>query len=129
MTQPIQPKDIVSHDKFAKHIGAEVIDRRPGYGKVKLIVQQLHHNGAGFIHGSVLFTIADIALATAANSRDKYALLVNASMTFVKAEQSGIIFAEATEQSVSNKLATYAVRVTHEDGTLLANFQGMVYLK
>jgi len=124
-----QPKDIPAKDNFAQSIGAEILEVRPGYGKTKLIINSTHHNGAGFIHGSVLFTLADLAFAAAANSRDKYALLVNASMSFVKAESSGTIFAEAIEQSVSNKLATYTVKVTHENGSLLANFQGMGYLK
>lgn len=129
MTQIQQPKDISKQDKFAQFIGAEIMESHSGYGKTRLLIAAHHLNGAGFIHGSVLFTLADLAFAVAANSRDRYALLVNASVTFVKAERTGIIYAEAIEQSVSNKLATYLVRVTHENGSLLANFQGMAYLK
>lgn len=129
MTEIKQPRDVPANDKFAEFIGAEVIETKPGYARAKLQINTHHHNGLGFIHGSVLFTLADLAFAAAANSRDKYALLVNSSMTFVKAEKSGIIYAEALEQSVSNKLSTYQVKVTHENGTLLANFQGMAYIK
>lgn len=129
MEKNLPPAAVPVQDAFAKHIDAEIIESRPGYGRTKLQVAPYHLNGAGFIHGSVLFTLADLAFAVAANSRDKYALLVNAAMTFVKAESTGIIYAEALEQSVSNKLATYIVKVTHENGSLLANFQGMAYLK
>jgi len=54
---------------------------------------------------------------------------INASISFVKAATKGILFAEAKEQSLNPKLASYSVTVTDEENDVVAIFQGMVYRK
>ena len=122
-------KKFFSQDKFCRFIGVELFEVAEGRAKTKLEVKEHHLNGVGTIQGGVLFTLADLAVAAAANSHGTVAVVINANISYVKAISGGTIFAEAIQESLSPKLATYAVKVTNQDGVLIASFQGMVYRK
>ena len=116
-------------DKFANYVGIEIVDISPGRAKVKMDIKKHHLNGLSIVHGAVLFTLADYAFAIASNSHGKAAVSINSTMSFLKAVSKGTIYAEAIELSKNPKLATYKVDVVHEEGELLAVFQGTVYRK
>jgi acyl-CoA thioesterase len=88
-----------------------------------------HFNGVGIVHGAAIFSLADFAFAAASNSHGVVAVAINANISFVKAATSGTLTAEAREQSINPKLATYLVDVTDDEGDRVATFQGMVYRK
>ena len=46
-----------------------------------------------------------------------------------RAAKGNVLYAEGEPVSVSSRIGTYAVRVTEEDGTLIATFQGRAYRK
>jgi acyl-CoA thioesterase len=126
-------KDIRQHftteDLFARHTGIELLDVTPGWSKVCMRIEPYHFNGAKTVHGGAIFTLADFAFAVASNSHGTLSMGINASINFVKAATKGILFAEAKEQSLNPKLASYSVTVTDEDNDVIAIFQGMVYRK
>lgn len=126
-------KDIRQHfeteDIFAGHTGIELIDVAPGWSKVCMKIQPYHFNGARTVHGGAIFTLADFAFAVASNSHGTLSMGINASINFVKAATKGILYAEAKEQSLGPKLASYSVTVTDGDNDVVAIFQGMVYRK
>jgi len=117
------------HDLFARHSGIELLEVEPGMARARMKIAPYHFNGANTVHGGAIFTLADFVFAVASNSRGSMAMGINTSISFVKAALSGILYAEAEEQSRSAKLATYTVNVTDDNGELVALFQGMVYLK
>lgn len=121
-------KKYYSSDKFAALCGLELIEFRPGYSKVQVKINENHLNGAGIVHGGLLFTLADYCLGTAANAYGKVALALNTAMSFVAKSSDGILTAEAREISKSNKILTYNVEITNEEGKLLAHFTGMAYV-
>jgi len=55
--------------------------------------------------------------------------LIYANISYDKAVSEGTLYAEAKEESLNPKLATYQVRVTDQTGDLVAGFQGTVYRK
>jgi acyl-CoA thioesterase len=57
------------------------------------------------------------------------AVAINNTISYVKAPQGTVIYAEAQEVSQNHKLAIYAVNVTDAQGEIIAVFQGMVYRK
>ncbi len=123
-------KDFFSaNDLFARHAGIELADVRPGRAKASMKIQPFHLNGAGTVHGGAIFTLADFAFAVASNSHGILAMGINASVNFVKAAIKGTLYAEATEQSIGPKLASYSVMITDDAGDVVAIFQGMVYRK
>ncbi len=122
-------ESFVEKDAFAKYLGIELSEIRPGYARVCMDLEEQHLNGVGIAHGGVIFTLADLAFAAAANAHGVLALAVSASISFVKPGRGGRLFAEARELSRGRKLAAYAVDVTNASGEIVAVFQGTVYRK
>lgn len=122
-------KFFASADKFAKHNGIELLDAAPGWAKVSMKIAPYHMNGAKTVHGGAIFTLADFAFAVASNSHGKLSMGINTSVSFMKAATQGTLYAEAREQAMSPKLASYQVHVTDDNNDVIALFQGMVYRK
>ena len=121
--------DLMTADKFVEFCGITLDEIGPGYAKTSVTIDNRHLNGAGIIQGGVLFTLADYALASAANSREKVSVSIETSMSFIKGVSTGKVFATAKEVSVGRTLARYDVPVTTEDSTLIAMLHGTVYRK
>jgi acyl-CoA thioesterase len=118
-----------SGDAFAEYCGIKITEIRPGCSKVKMPVQAHHLNSLGMVHGGAVFTLADMAFASAVHSRGRQAVAINTTISFVKAAKTDTLYAEAKETSRNQKIATYDVRVTDASGDVVALFQGMAYIK
>ena len=120
---------ISAHDQMAIMLGIEPVDCRPGYGKAIMPLDTRQCNGAGIAHGGAIFSLADIALALAANADGRLSLTLNASISFLNPGQNGPLTAEATEISASSKVAHYEIVVTDALGKPIAHCHGMAYRK
>lgn len=118
-----------TEDKFARHAGIELVAMGAGWAKARMKIEPYHFNGAKTVHGGAIFTLADFAFAVASNSHGTLAMGINTSVNFVKAAFTGILHAEAKEQSRNARLASYSVMITDDAGDVIAIFQGMVYRK
>jgi len=123
-------RQFLKNDKFAEHVGIELLEVSRGRTRAKMQIKEHHLNGLKIVQGGAIFTLADLALAAAANSYDGIiAVGINASISYLKATRAGTLIAEAREISRSHKFATYTVNITNLDGEVVAIFQGMVYRK
>jgi acyl-CoA thioesterase len=122
-------KNFFKNDRFAEHLGIELLEVSKGRAKAKMEIKEHHLNGINIAHGGAIFSLADLVFAVASNSHKTIALAINASISFLKAVSGGILFVEAKEVSINPKLATYDIRVTNENNELIALFQGTVYRK
>jgi len=118
-----------ANDLFAKHNGIELLETEAGRATVRMKIEPYHFNAAGTVHGGAIFTVADFAFAVASNSHGRMAMGISTSVNFVKAALKGTLYATAVENSINQKLASYTVTVTDDDGSTIAIFQGMVYRK
>jgi len=118
-----------SQDLFAEHVGIELLEVELGYARTSMKIAPHHFNGAKTVHGGAIFTLADFAFAVASNSHGNLAMGINTSVSFVKAATGGTLYAEAKEQSLNPKLASYSVLITDDADETVAIFQGMVYRK
>lgn len=122
-------KRFFKNDKFAERANIELLSVSPGQARAKMTLHPHHMNGYGTVQGGAIFTLADFAFAAASNSHGKIAVAVNVSITFMKAGQSGTLWAEAREVSKNIKLGSYTVEVKDDQGELVAVFQGLAYRK
>ena len=123
-------KELLSaNDIFAKHNGIELLSISAGTATASMQIKPYHYNAAGTVHGGAIFTLADFAFAAASNSHGRIAMGISTSVNFVKAAVKGMLHAEALENSINQKLASYTVTVTDDDNSTIAIFQGMVYRK
>lgn len=122
-------QQFAAQDAFAQHLGIELLEASAGYAKVQLAITEKHLNAMHTVHGGLIFTLADVAFAIAANAHGPVAMAINAHISYFKAVTEGTLVAEAKETSLNPKLATYTVSVSNEQGDAIAIFQGMVYRK
>jgi acyl-CoA thioesterase len=119
----------LDNDKFARHVGIQLLQIAPGQATATLDITREHLNGIDVVQGGALFTLADYAFAAAANSRGHIAVAINATITFLKSVSEGTLTATAEELSKSSKLSTYRVTVTDDADEPVAVFQGTAYRK
>lgn len=113
-------------DTTAIGLGVELRYARPGTAIVTLAVAERHLGSLGQLHGGVLFTLADVAMSYASNSRGGTSMATHAAIDFVDGAQLGdVLVATATEQSLRGKAGIYDVAIRAEqDERLIATFRG-----
>ena len=117
-------------DRFAAKAGIELVEIKPGYGKTVMTVTEEHLNAGDTTQGGAIFTLADLALAAAANSRGRLSLSLNSSISFFRPSGPGdVLTAEAKEKFVQKRTGYYQVDITNQEGELVACFETTVYRK
>lgn len=117
-----------NEDRFAKGIGAQLTELREGYARAELTVETRHLNGAGVCQGGVLYTLADLAFAGVANSRNVLTLGINNNITFIQSAQAGDrLIAECREVVDHHRLPYCDIQVRKADGTVVAVMTGLGY--
>ena len=115
-------------DAFAKHLGIELLEIKPGYAKTRLKIEEHHLNFAKIPHGGVVFTLADQAFAAACNARCYVSVAMNVSISFIAAAKPGaILTATAEEITCGRRTGSYQVVVEDDEGNGIASFQGLAY--
>lgn len=122
-------KEILLQDHFAACAGVELLEVREGYAKARMLVTEKHLNAGGVCQGGALFTLADLAFAAVANSRRQLTLSLNAQITFLSAVSSGWVYAEACEVFAHARVPFIEVKITDENGRLLAVLTSSGYRK
>lgn len=124
------PQEFFKNDRFATDAGIELIDIKKGYGKARMAVEEHHLNAGNTTQGGAIFTLADLALAAAANSHGTLALSITSNITYLKGSGPGdILYAEAKERHAGKRTGHYQVDVTNQNGDLIATFEATVYRK
>lgn len=120
----------IAGDPFARSLGIELVELAEGYGKATMTVAEHMLNFLGIPHGGAIFSLADAAFAAASNSYGQVAVALNVSLNYLAAVPAGArLYAEATEESKSHRIALYRLSVTADDGTPVALGHGTVYRK
>ncbi len=115
-------------DAFSKWLGIEILSSKQGSCRLKMIVREEMCNGFGIIHGGITFSLADSALAFAANAHGRLSVALECSISYPNAVRVGdVLIAEATEISLTNKIGIYNIPVTNQKGDLVGAFKGSVY--
>lgn len=127
----LSPKEIaekmLQKDAFSQWLGIEIVEVRQDYVRLKMTVRKEMLNGMKKAHGGITFSLADTALAFAANTRGKKAVSIEASINHIEALEEGTsITAVADLKSIKNKLGFYIIEIKKEN-TLVALFKGVVY--
>ena len=119
---------MLAHDEFSRWLGVELLDVKPERVTIRMVVRQDMINGFGVCHGGVTFAFADSAFAFASNTGAQVSVSIENSMTYPAAVRVGdVLLAEAEKEASSRRLGYYRVRVTRNDGAVVALFRGTVY--
>jgi len=119
---------MLKKDHFTKWLGLEMDKVEAGYCKLHFRIKKEMLNGFESVHGGVIFSASDSALAFAANSHGSLAVALEVSISFTKpAKEGDLLYVEANEIYLGNKTAVYDIRTTNTEGQLVAQFKGTVY--
>lgn len=117
-------------DRFAAETGIQLTEIKPGYAKARLSVTSRHLNAGNTTQGGVLFTLADFALAAAANAHGQLALSLTSSIHFFRTSGPGdVLIAEAKEKFIHKRTAHYQVDIINQDGKIIACAEATMYRK
>lgn len=146
-------------DRFAHVNGVRLTYVGEGVARAEMDVSEDHLNGGGVCQGGAIFTLADLAFAAVSNGSGVLTLGINNSISFLASAVLGDhLVAEAredtsmpvaqnanqgqqsslqppiTEQKPAptaghKKLPHATVRITNQDGTLIAVVTGLAYRK
>jgi len=119
---------MISGDAFSQWLGIEVLEISEGYCKLKMQVRKEMTNGFNIAHGGITYSLADSALAFAANSDGIQSLSVETSINHNKKVINGdILIAETKEISKNEKTANYEIKIINQEKAEVAQFNGKVY--
>lgn len=123
-----EARKAIDGDSYARHLGARVVEVRRGYARAAMELGPQHLNFLGMVHGGVIFGLADVAFAAAANSFGTKAMALSVSIDFLAAPtREGDMTAEVELVARAGKMGYYRMEVTDAGGTVVAKCRGWAY--
>lgn len=118
-------KTMWDRDPASQALGMKLSEIRPGYALMTMPVRRDMLNGHQTCHGGYIFMLADSAFAFACNSHNHNTVGAGCTIDYVAPGREGeMLVAEAVEQTLSGKTGVYDVKVSNQDGRLIALFRG-----
>lgn len=115
-----------TRNPYAQDLGIVVAEVGEGFARCRLAVAERHLNPFGTANAGAIFSLAETAFGVAANAAGRVAVAVNLAISYL-APGRGTLTAEAREVAAGGPLASYAVVITDESGTTVAQAQAMAY--
>ena len=127
----MKPIEIVhkmfDNDAFSQWLGIVIEEVSQGSCTLSMTIRKEMTNGFGIAHGGITYSLADSALAFAANSNGRQSVSIDTSINHVEALKEGDkIIAIATENALKNKFGFYTIEIKKEEITI-ALFKGTVF--
>ena len=119
---------MINKDAFSKWLGIKILDVSEGFCKLEITIRKEMTNGFNIAHGGICYSLADSALAFAANSEGTQSLTIETSISYTQKVMIGDkLFAKTEEVSKNMKNAVYNITITNQNDNIVANFIGTVY--
>lgn len=117
-----------SEDKFSAWLGLGIEEVGLGFCKLHFQIREDMLNGFQSVHGGILFSAADSALAFAAATHGSISVAVEVAISFTRPAKVGdLLTVEARELHKGNKIAVYDIRTYNQQSELVTVFKGTVY--
>ena len=114
-----------ARDRASQAMGMLLGEIRPGYARMTMAVRTDMLNGHQTCHGGFIFALADSAFAFACNSHNHNTVGAGCTIDYLApGRMEDVLTAEAVEQSLAGKSGIYDVKVSNQDGRLIALFRG-----
>ena len=119
---------MITGDAFSQWLGIKVLEIKEGHCTLEMTVRDEMTNGFNIAHGGITYSLADSALAFAANSYGIQSMSIETSISHTKKVKSGDILKAITKEiNKSKKTAIYYITITNQDNIEVAYFKGTVY--
>lgn len=122
--------EMMAHDAFSKWLGIEIAEVSEGYCLLAMLVRPEMTNGFGIVHGGIFYSLADSALAFAANTYGQKAVTVDGHMHYFQKIHTGDkLMAEAKVLHKGKKISKFEVNLNVSDITVAKMIGSIVHTK
>ena len=116
---------MLADDKASRALGLELDSVGPGAARMSMTLRPDMLNGHGSAHGGLIFTLADSTFAFACNAYNQVTVAESCHIAFLAPAREGDrLTATAREVVREGRNGLYDVRVTNQDGRVIAEFRG-----
>lgn len=127
----MKPNEIVNkmfqNDAFSQWLGIIVENISEGTCTLSMEIRKEMTNGFGIAHGGITYSLADSALAFAANSHGRQSVSIDTSINHIETLKEGDkIVAVAKQDALKNKFGFYTIEIKREE-KVVALFKGTVF--
>ena len=120
--------EMYDHDAFSKWLGINKMEVSKGKCKLRMKVRKEMLNGFNIAHGGIAYSLADSALAFAANTHGNKSLSIETKISHLKPVREGdILIAAIMKESLSEKKGEYIISIKNQDEIEIAIFKGIVH--
>ena len=118
-------KTMFERDPASQALGMLLAEIRPGYARMTMPVRADMLNGHQTCHGGYIFMLADSAFAFACNSYNFNTVGAGCTIDYLAPGREGdLLTAEGSQQALVGKSGVYDIRVSNQDGRVVALFRG-----
>ena len=119
----------VETEPFARALNMHLVELERGHSAVHMTYEpEKMNNIYDRAHGGALFALIDEAFETAGQTEGTVAVALNVNVTYVSSPKPGLqLRAEANRVSQTRKTASYDIKVTDENGDLIALCQALAF--
>ena len=123
-------KKMLDTDEMTRWLNVEVIDSKEGFCKLQMTIRDEMVNGFKIAHGGIAFSLADSAIAFAANAHGRHAVSLSTSIRHLHPVYVGdTLTAEAEVTNMKHKIVNVDANVFNQDGIKVADLQATGYRK
>ena len=120
---------MLADDRTSEWLGIRVHRSEFGHAVISMTLRDEMLNGFGIAHGGMVFSLADTCFAMACNdpTGDGSTITVaqGVDINFISSARVGqTLTAEGREIATTGRSGLYDMRVTAEDGSVIAHFRG-----
>ena len=121
--------EAVKKEPFSQALGMKLVDLNDGFSVIEMTYNpELMDNIYQRAHGGAIYALIDEAFETAGQTDGTIAVALNINVTYIASPEPGIrLQAQAQRISQTRKTAGYSIKVTAQDGKLIATCQALAY--
>jgi acyl-CoA thioesterase len=120
--------NMLKNDFFSEWLGIQLISLEQGKAVLQMKVRKEMLNGFGILHGGISFSLADSAIAFAANSLENIAVTTTSYISYHKsAVENDVLLVEASLIDLTSKIGHFNAVVKNQHNQLIASAKATVY--
>jgi acyl-CoA thioesterase len=117
-----------NNDSFSQWLGIERLQDGAGLSVLRMTVREEMLNGFAVAHGGITYSLADSALAFAANTHGIQSMSIETGISHTKMVVEGDILTATTKEiSLTTRIGIYQIDIANQKNEIVALFKGTVY--
>jgi acyl-CoA thioesterase len=120
--------EMFNNDSFSQWLGIERLQDGAGLSVLRMTVRKEMLNGFAVAHGGITYSLADSALAFAANAHGIQSMSIETGISHTKMVVEGDILTATTKEiSLTTRIGIYQIDIANQKNEIVALFKGTVY--